>query len=675
MVAQVEGGRITKLKPDRDNPHSRGYVCVKGTSSTGIVYNKDRITTPLKAVDKKGNFEPISWEEALDDIASRTKSIFEEHGSEAMGAYLGNPIFFSAFDFPAIVGFLQGLKSRKVFTPLSQDNLARTIGNEYVYGHRHGMALPDLDNCDFLIVFGSNMVVSNGSMMSTPGIRKQLKAIHDRGRVVMVDPRRTESAKRFEHISVEVGSDVWLLSAMVNLLFREGWHDPEFLNKEVAGWRSLRDAVAQITPEIASVHCGVPADDIVALTREFYQTRRAAIASRVGICRTRFATLSNILVDALNIIGGKFSQEGGTMLGHRVSGGKPPVTVDSKSRIGGLRTVGGFMMPSVVMAREISEPGPDQLRCLFVVAGNPLNSAPGGAELEAALKTLDLFVACDFFVNDTNRLADYILPTTTFLERANMPILTAKNMLAPTIQYAEPAIRPIGETRTEEWIFGQLMERVLDTPLPPMESVIDKNLQAGIYGDMSIDGNDGLSLDMLKRRPGGIALPEISREERWRKGIAHEDGKLHVWHADFEGEFARLAKVQPSTRFRLFGRRNVRSMNSWLHNVERLVRSQKPTLLVHPDDAKSEGIEDGKMVEVSNEYGRILVEAEISDEVRPGSVNYPHGWGHDGGWKRAVAAGGANVNLLSPTDPAAVEQISGASILDGIEVELRPVAT
>lgn len=672
MVATVDDGVISKLKPDPNNPHSKGHVCIKGTAAAGLVYNDDRVLTPLKAVDKNGIFEPVSWDEALDDIGARLKSTLETHGPEAMGGYFGNPIFFSAFGFPAIMAFMGTLQTRKLFGPMSQDNLASIIANEYVFGNPIKYPLPDLENCDLLIVFGSNMLVSNGSMLTTARIREQLEGINTRGRVVMVDPRRTESAERYEHFSLKVGTDIWLLSAMVNTLFTENMFDEAFLDREVFGWQDLRKAVAHITPDVAEKHCGVNADDIVKLTREFYETPRAAIASRTGICRNEFATISNVLVDALNIIAGKFSQEGGTMLGYPLLGGMPAPPPNSKSRIGGHRTMNGMWMPSVVMAKEITEPGPDRLRAMVMVAGNPLVSGPGGAELREALKSLDIFVACDFFVNDTNQFADYILPTTTFLERVNMPLLTFDQMLDPVMQYAKPVIEPRGESRTEDWIFTELFQRVFGQPLPPMEMVVDGQLKAGYYGDKDIGGVTGLSLDLLKSKPGGILLPEISKENRWRMGVIHPDAKLHLWHDDFKGEFERLAAYKPSDKFRIFGRRDMRSMNSWLHNVERLVRSQKPTLLIHPEDAKKHSIETGMMVEVSNDYGAMTVEAEVSDEIHPGSLNYPHGWGHDGGWKRAVAAGGGNVNLLAPTDPSAVEMISGASFLDGIPVDIRP---
>ena len=491
----------------------------------------------------------------------------------------------------------------------------------------------------------------------------------------MVDPRRTESAERYEHLSIQVGSDIWLLSAMLNLLFTRGYADEGFLNREVSGWRELRQAVIDITPERAAQHCGIAADTIVNLTEDFYRTPRSAMTSRTGICRNEFATLANVLVDAVNIIAGKFSTEGGVMQGYRVFGDYLPQIPEKQSRIGHVKTNSGFWMPSVVMADEILEDGPGKMRGFFMVAGNPVTSAPGGEKLKQALSELELFVACDLFVNESNQYADYILPTTTFLERANIPTVTFEHMIKPVLQYAKPVINALGEARTEEWIFDQLMQGVFGKPIKGMESAIDKKLKEGEYGSVALGGFDGLSLDALKAHPGGLSLPEKDMETRWRESVFHSDAKLHLWHDDFDAEFYKLKKINPQKkRLKLFGRRDPRSMNGWLHNVERLVRSQKPTLLIHPEDAEKQALGAGDMAEVSNQFGRIEVEVEISEEIHPGSINYPHGWGHEGGWRRAVAAGGANVNVLSPTDASLVEALSGSSILDGIEVELKKIS-
>lgn len=672
MVAQVSDGRITKIGPDRYSPHSRGHICIKGPAMRDIVYDPDRLLQPMRRVGGPGEFEPVGWDEAFDDIALRLRAILDGPGSEAVAAYLGNPVFFNTLNWPVIFDFFTRMKIGKLFGPNSQDHVSRMRANELLYGDPLRMPLPDLAETDLLIIFGSNPLVSHGSMISAPRLREQLDAIAARGRIIVVDPRRTESAERYEHLSLRPDTDVWMLAAMVRTLFEEGLADLDYLEEHCVGWRSLRDALAPITPALAAERCGLPAEAIVALARDFATTERAVAYSRAGICRGRFSTLANVLLDALNMAGGKFCRPGGSMFGHALTTGsklkgRPP---DRLSRVGGLPSVISFL-PSVAMPGELTAAGEGQVRALFMVAGNPVNSAPGGAELERGLDGLDLFVACDLFINESNKYADYILPTVTFLERPGATTLTFGNMLAPFVQYVDAVLPAQGNVRREDEIFGALSRRLFGAEdVPVGEDLLDHQIRVGAFGDAL--GQDGLTLDRLKRAPHGILLESQSREERKRIGIKHADGKVHLWDDVVREELARLDGFRDSGDLRLFGRRHLASINSWMHNVERLVRSQRPTLLIHPDDAATRGIATGDRVIVDNVYGAIEVEAELSDAVHPGSVCYPHGWGHDGGWRRANGAGGGNVNLLSPTDPAAVEQWSGASLLDGIDVRVAP---
>ncbi|KQX22821.1 MULTISPECIES: molybdopterin-containing oxidoreductase family protein [unclassified Sphingomonas] len=677
MVAQVSGGRIAKLGPDRDNPHSRGHICIKGPSMRDVVYDPDRLLRPMRRVGGPSEFEPVGWEEALADIAARLRAILDGPGSEAVAAYLGNPVFFNTLHWPVVFDFFARMKTGKLFGPNSQDHVSRMVANNLLYGDPLRMPLPDLADCDFLIIVGSNPLVSHGSMISAPRLREQLDAIAERGRIVVVDPRRTETAERFEHLSLRPDTDVWMLAAMVRTLFDEQLADLAFLDEHCVGWRALRDALAPITPALAAERCGLDEAAIVGLARDFAAVPRAVAYSRAGICRGRFSTLANLLLDALNMAGGKFCQPGGSMFGHALTTGsklkgRPP---DRLSRVGGLPSVISFL-PGVAMPDELLEPGVDRVRALFMIAGNPVLSAPGGEALERALGGLDLFVACDLFVNESNKYADYILPTVTFLERAGATTLTFGNMLAPYLQYVRPVIEPQGDVRREDEIFGELSRRLFAaTDVPVGEEILDGHIRIGAFGNAFGERPDGLTLDRLKRQPHGIMLESQSREERKRVGIKHADGKVHLWGDAIRDELARLHAFRDDGALRLFGRRHLMSINSWMHNVERLVRSQHPTLLIHPDDAAPRGIATGDRVVVANDYGAIEVEAELSEAVHRGSVCYPHGWGHDGGWRRANGAGGANVNLLSPTDPAAVEQLSGASLLDGIDVRVALAAT
>lgn len=681
LVAEVESGKITRLLPDRENPHSEGFMCVKAPAMKEVVYDPDRVLVPLKRSGAPGEFAPVSWDEALDDIAARLDRIVRRDGTSAVAAYIGNPVFWNAFSWYPMWSFLKRYAIAKVFSPGTQDLSSRLLVNHLLYRDVTRFPYPDLLNCDFLAVFGSNMLVSHGSMVTAPRLREALDRIAARGRVIVVDPRATETARRYEHVSIVPDTDVWMLAAMLRQIFAEGLADIAFLQQNCNGWTELRDAVAAITPELAEARCGVAAGQIRGLVRDFAATERAVIFSRAGICRGRHSTIANLLVDAVNIAGGKFGRPGGQVFGHdinvgvRAAGGYDV----TRSRIGGMPDLASFL-PCVIMPDEILEPGPGQVKAMITVSGNPVLSAPGGAKLERALAALELHVSLDLFVNETNRYADYILPTTTFLERDDMPVRCFSRMLKPFTQYAGAVIAPLGETREEGEIFRDLAGRLDalgdDPPASPIAAgrdTVEHLIRSGPFGDAR--GERGLTFEKLHAAPHGIMLDEVPPEQRWRNKIYHEDGRILLWNELIASEFARLDRSPPAAEgLRLFGRRDLKSINSWMHNVERLVAGQRPALLIHPDDAAPRGLAAGAWADVSNRFGTIRVPVEVTDEVRPGSVCYPHGWGHHGGWRRANAAGGANVNVLSPTDPAEIDWVSGSSLMDGIDVEVAAVA-
>jgi formate dehydrogenase len=674
LVAEVQDGKIARILPDRDNPHSQGFICVKGPAMKEVVYDQDRILTPLRRAGGPGMFEPVSWDEALDDIACRMVEILTRDGPSAIAAYIGNPVFWNVFSWFPMRAFFSRYEITKLFSPGTQDLSSRLLTNYLLYRDVTRFPIPDLLNCDFLMVFGSNMLVSHGSMVTIPRLREALDDIAQRGRVIFVDPRATETAQRYEHVSIVPDMDVWLLAAMLREIFVGGRADIAFFEGACNGWADLRDAVMWITPELAEARCGVPAE-------AFIETKRAAIFARAGICRGRHSTIANMLVDAINMAGGKFGQPGGQVFGHDLND-HVMVTgayAANRSRIGDMPDLAGFL-PCVIMPDEILEPGPGQVKAMVTISGNPVLSAPGGAKLEGALEQLDLHVSLDLFVTETNRFADYILPTTTFLERDDMPLLCFSRMIRPYMQYARAVVPPLGSVREEEDIFRDLSVRIdqvqgsdRGAPIGSGKTVVEALLRSGPLGD--VQGEAGLTLDKLRALPHGVMIAEKPVEQRWRHNIFHSDGRIVLWNSLIADEFKRLAEAPPASGLRLFGRRDLKSINSWMHNVDRMVDGQRPALLMHPQDAASRGLATGALVTVSNRFGAVEVPVEVTGEVRVGSVCYPHGWGHQGGWRRANAAGGANINVLSPTDPAEIDWVSGSSLMDGIEVEVRAAGT
>jgi len=437
LSVEVRDGAIVKVSPDRENPHSRGHLCLKGPAMAEVQRDPDRVLSPLKRVGGPGQFATVSWDEALDEIAQVLAGILGTSGPEAIATYTGNPAAYSTGLLYGQRQVFRALGFRKHFNPASQDTTARVVANYCLYGSLDAGGIPDLDGCDLLLVFGANPLVSHGSNLITPRIREDLDAIARRGEVVVFDPRRTETAERYTHVPLNPASDVWVLAALVAEVFRAGAADTEFLARHTEGAERLAAAVADITPERAERATGVPAAMIRSLAARFAQSASAAYG-RVGLCRGPFSTLSNVLIDALNLVAGRFAKPGGWVFGYSPLA-SPPATGPrgygaTRSRVADLPTVGG-VMPSLLLPGEILDPGEGRVRALFVMAGNPVLSAPGGQRLVAALDALDLLVSADLYVNETNRHAHFILPATTFFERPDVVTLPHTNMLRPYLQH------------------------------------------------------------------------------------------------------------------------------------------------------------------------------------------------------------------------------------------------
>ena len=682
LVATVEDGRVVRARPDPDNPSSQGHACVKGIAYHGVTHDPDRVTRPMKRV-APGRFEPVSWDEALDDIAARLSAIIAEHGPDAVASYQGNPPAYATDGMTGFRMFLKALGTTKIYGAGSQDTNARFTANWLLYGSPLTIDVPDVNNADFMLIFGANPLISHGSLIFTPRVRHQLDAVAARGGVVVVDPRRSETAARYEHIAIEPNADCWLMLAMLKTLADEGLADEAFLAERCAGWPELRSALAEIDCDDAARRTGIAVETIQNLARRLTASPKSVCYGRVGICRGPHATLANFLLSALNMVGGTFGHEGGSTFATPVLAGSDRATTggydEVRSRVGNFPSVTQFL-PSAVMPDDILEPGPGKVRALLSLGGNVLLAAPGGDRLRRGLEQLDLSVSFDLYINEAGSYADYVLPGLTFYERADLPMVPFMSMVQPFLQYAEPVIAPVGEARSEFDTFCDILARMgLRMPaaspdevaaqaaggqMRPLE-VLDGAIRqgpAGVHGDWSID--------KLREHPHGVML-DIPIPWGNQEKIAHADGRIHLWDDMVAAELDRLFAAAPVEGLKLLSRRDMRSHNGWLHNVDRLIRSQKPTLHIHPDDAAERGLSDGDRATLSNRFGAIEVEVEINDDHRRGTVSYPHCFGHGtGGWQRANRAGGANVNILLGHSPDVVEAVSGTTLMDGIAVEL-----
>lgn len=688
IVVDVSDGEVERIRGDILHPVSEGYICPKGATMGQVQSDPDRVRHPLKRA-ANGEFVEVDWDTALNDIAARLSRLRREYGPDAIAMYLGNPSAFSLSHIFWAKGFMDALGSKHFYSAGSQDNASRSAASYFLFGSPTMFAIPDIPHTDFLLVFGANPMVSHGSLITLPPIGDRMRAITARGgRVVVVDPARTKTAASFEHQPIRPTTDAWLLGAMINVLFQEGLVDREAVSRQASGVDEFRAAIEHFTVEAAADATGIDAPTIYTLAMDFGTSKTAAAYGRVGICRYPGATSTNFLIDALNVVSGNFDRVGGSIFG------QAPVDLPrlaarfgqgsygkTRSRIGDLPDVAGHL--PWVLAEEINTPGRGQPRALIMTAGNPVVSAPDGNALGDALRKLDLVVSIDLYVNESARHANYILPAPTFLERSDMPITFSAHMPIPWLQATKPVLPPPPGVREEWWIFeeiarrmgrgaasGQPIVRLLAkcglrlTPRFMMDTLVRTSSVGDWYGLR----RKGLSIKKLEAHPHGIGL-STGAHGKASTHILHSDGKVHLGASPVLDALQCLE--QPTAGLVLIGRRQLTSINSWMHNVG---SNKTPSLHINPVDAGLHGLSSGDEVDLSTDVGSVRVAVEVTDKIRPGVVSYPHGWGHQGGWQAANDAGGANINTLLTTHLAVKDTLSGSSHLDGVPVMITPVA-
>ena len=667
MVATVEGERVVRMRPDKEHPLSAGYACPKGIAFPEVQHDADRVTHPLRRVGS--SFERVSWDEALDDIAARLGAL----PRESIGWYAGNPAAWSFGHTLWAKGFVDALGSQHFYSSGSQDVNNRFAASALMYGSPVTIPIPDVERTDFLFVVGANPFVSNGSVFSVPRVRDRFRDVVARGgRVVVVDPRRTETAREFEHVPILPDGDAWLLLSMLHVIRPS---DPE-----------LARLVAAFPPEDTVARTGVAPDDLRSLARDLAAAPSAAIYGRTGSCLGSHGTLVAFLLDALAAVTGNLDRPGGSVFA------EPAVDLEGtmaryglatygakRSRIGGFPDVIG-QFPSTLMAPEITTPGRGQLRALMVSAGNPVLSVPDGPALERAFSSLDLLVSIDFYVNETGRHADYVLPATTFLERGDAPVAFMPFFVKPFAQWTDPVVAPRGEAREEWEIVDAIARRMGIAPysVAPLRWLARLGVRPSPERLLSLgllSGPRRLTMAKLRANPHGLLLDEHHRTGRLSRRLRTPGKRLRLAPPEIAREIESLASEpapDPSLPLRLIGMRELRSHNSWMHNVEKLMRARDgQRLRMHPADAAARSLSDGDVVCVRSASGSVTgVPVLITDEMTPGVVALPHGWGHRGGWRRANAAGGVNPNELASAAPESLERLAGMSKLNGIPVEV-----
>ncbi|MFO0547266.1 MAG: molybdopterin-dependent oxidoreductase [Polyangiaceae bacterium] len=690
-----DGKRIHAIRGDADDPFSRGFVCPKVMGLKEIHEDPDRLKRPL--LRKNGSLVEVSWGEALEFVGGRIAELQRAHGKDAVAVYTGNPLGHSYAGVLYALLFGQVLGTRQRYSAQSVDALPRLLTVYQMYGNQALLPVPDLERTDYLLVFGANPVVSNGSIMTAPDIKRRLRALRTRGgRVVVLDPRLTETAREAdEHVFVRPSSDAYILFSMLHTLFDEGLVDLGRLAPMVDGLATVERLVRAFSPERVAGVTGVAAADLRRLTREFAQAKRAVVYGRMGISTQRFGALASWAVELMNVLTGNLDRPGGSMFntplvdlpGVAAAVGQAGSFARFRSRVGGLPEFAGEL-PVAAFADELEAAGPERIRGLVTIAGNPVLSLPNGKRLERAFASLDLMVSVDIYLNETTKHAHVVLPTTFGLERDDYPILASGMGVRNRARYAAAVVDAEPDTLHDWQVFIDLAralaaargDRSLARALGLMRRVVRPRqllalfVRLGPYGVRR--GRDGLSLDKLGEH--GLDLGAL--EPRLPQALATKNKRIALAPADFVKDVERLeASLEglavSSRSLHLIGRRHLRSNNSWMHNCERLVSGkERCTLLVHPKDADQLGLTHGGRARITTRVGSIEAPVEISDEIMQGVVSLPHGWGHDRtGTRQSVATQHAGVSLNDVTDERLFDALSGTTHFNGVDVAVQAI--
>jgi anaerobic selenocysteine-containing dehydrogenase len=725
LELHVEDHEVKLVRGDRDDVFSHGYLCPKGTAIRALEADPDRLRRPqIRTGDR---WHDASWDDAFELIDAKLTAIVAEHGPDSLAVYLGNPTAHNLSGLLYNRVLLQAARTKNVFSASTVDQMPKQVSAGLMFGAALTIPVPDVDRTDYLLVLGANPFASNGSLMTAPDIPGRLRALRSRGgRLVVIDPRRSKTAEEAdEHCFIRPGTDAHFLAALVNVVFADGLVDLGSVGEWVSGLEVVRAAVAPFTPETVAATCGIDAATTRRIAHELAAAPSAAVYGRIGTCTQEFGTLASWLVDVLNVVTGNLDRRGGAMFAKPATG---PTTTGAPGRGRGVRfgrrtsRVRGLPefygeMPAVCFAEEIETPGDGQIRAVMTIAGNPIVSNPDSERLDRAFASLDFMVSVDIYRNETTRHAHVILPPEPLLARGHYDVallsLAIRNVAnySPPVFELQPGEMPEWEIMLrlaaiasgqgahsdldalDDLVAGELVRKAVTrsgstvegrdadellamlAPRRGPERLLDAMLRIGPYGDGFGVDHDGLSLQMLIENPHGVDLGAL--EPRIPECLRTPSGMIELAPEPLVDDVDRLRAAMAEHRngdLVLVGRRDLRSNNSWMHNVDVLVKGkERCTVHVHPDDAARHAIADGAVVVVASANGRVELPAEVTDAIMPGVVSIPHGWGHDAaGAQMQIAAKrpGVNSNVLAGTDR--FDPLSGNAVLNGIRVTLAP---
>ena len=707
LEVEVQDNRVTRIRPDREHPVTKGYACVKGIRFDEVQHAPDRVVHPLK---RSGDaLARTTWDAAIEEIGQRLRAIIDEHGPQAVGFYIGNPCGFST----TIPIFLNGLASavgtKKVFSVGSLDCANKFRVSDELYGSPFTLTFPDTKNTKFLMMIGANPAVSHTSVMQLPHPITELKAIEARGgKVVFLNPRRIETAKAVgEHHFIRPGTDVFFLLSFLQELLEIGAVDQDKVERHMSGLEDVAAMVYAWTPEKTEKVTQVPAATLRLLARQYAEAEGASLFCSTGVNQGGFGTLAFWILEVINAVSGNLDRKGGSVVSKgaidlpRLGKRGGMFRRGRKSRFCNLPMVADNL-PMTTLADEILTPGEgQQLKALFVVAGNPTLSAPNPqGRLTKAFKELDLLVSMDLFRSETAEISDFVLPGPTFLERPDVQMafqLMSGTQPVRYLQYTDPVLKMPDTVRDEWWVFSEIAraaglqffgnrvaEKLFDlnrraAKRPALRERLGLNHKR-LIGLFTLLGSGMTPRRLAKRHPHGRILKPNRPGWFLKRGLLTENGRVELAPVDFlEGAEAELEtgyqrEVRSKTTLKLISKREKRGHNSWMHNTPALGGKAHQTnrLYMHPDDASEAGLRDGDLAQVRTEHGSVQAPVQISDDVMRYVVALPHGWGHrDSGLAYASThRAGVNVNALAGDGVRSTEKLSGMAQLTAFPVQV-----
>jgi anaerobic selenocysteine-containing dehydrogenase len=695
-ITMADGGQLN-IRGDDADPFSRGYICPKAAALQDIHDDKDRLRYPVRRTES--GWQRLSWDEAFAEVAQHLKRINATYGRNSIATYLGNPTVHNSGAMLFAPGFLRSLRTRNKFSATSVDQLAHHLAGYLMFGHQLLLPVPDLERTNYLLMLGANPAVSNGSLMTAPGMSLRLAEIRKReGKVVLVDPRRTETARLVDrHLFIRPGTDVLFLLALLHVVLTEDIGGLGRLESFTDGLETVRGIVSEFSPDRIASFTGIQADQIHTIAREFAAAEGAVCYGRIGVSTQEFGGACQWLINVLNIVTGNLDRAGGAMF---TLPAFDPVTAPQalaprgsfgrwRSRVRKLPEFAGEF-PVATLAEEILTEGPGQVKAFVTLAGNPVLSTPNGRELDRALASLEFMVSIDCYINETTKHANIILPPTSSLERDHYDLAFHLLAVRNTTKYS-PALFQRSEDARHDWEIllelqsrmpedgwrGRVKQKLVQRFLRP-DTILDLGLRFGPYGAKLNPASSGLTLRKVRNAVHGIDLgplkpcfPGRLRTADKRIALAPE-----VFVKDVERVKERFfagPAADTNGHLLLIGRRQLRSNNSWMHNYPRLLRGKpRCTLLMHPNDAADRDLISGQTVTVRSRVGSITLPLEITDSIMSGVVSIPHGWGHGrSGVQLDVAQQHAGESINDLTDNRAIDALSGAAAFNGAEVTVR----